>query len=258
MLLQRTVDTFIEKATDELYQFLNTPAFKDNMFLNTQKMTRFGIPDALKSRIEDAVKTWQQTHIEKILFETVLRILGEKFQAIHAKLDDIKNEMRGIETKYSALPKIARALVSSVNVSGPGLIGSLMVSHFLGNQGVSKIVAALSIGGGIVLTGVVAFDVLDNYDTIRGMSFETLLNTLSKEKLEKNIRGIYKEKIKNIIKTFLEDELKKEITNLNKSIDTMQNELDIYTQDINTLSSLYCEILRFAEKLNCIASLEIK
>ena len=255
--LQNTIDCFVEKATDELCQFLNTPSFKTEIFVNTDKKTRIGIDDELKARIEKEVQVWQQNNIESILFETVIKMLGEKFEAINKKLEDIRNEMTGIKTNYSGFPRIVSALVSTIGSSGPGLVGGLIISRLGGNNALSSVVAALGIGTGF-LEGLLAFDILKNVKTIREQSFEAILATLSKENVSRKIREIYTEKIKDIINTFMEDELKKEITTLNRSIDDMLNELDTYTENEGTLRLLDSKINSYFGELNYLANLKVE
>lgn len=256
--LQNTIDCFVEKATDELCQFLNTPSFKTEIFVNTDKKTRIGIDDELKARIEKEVQVWQQNNIESILFETVIKMLGEKFEAIHGKLEDIRNEMTGIKTNYTGFPRIAAALVSTIGSSGTGLVGSLIVSRLVENQAVAAVVAAVGIGSGLLMSGLVAFEILEDFKNIREKSFEAIIATLSKENLSGKMREIYTEKIKDIINTFMEDELKKEITNLNKSIGDMLNELDTYMKNEGTLRLLDSKINSYLEKLNYLANLKVE
>ena len=213
------------------------------MFFNTEKETRIGIENELKAHIENAIQVWQQNNIETILFETVIKMLGEKFE-------DIRNEMRGIKTKYTGFPRMAAALISTIGSSGTGLVGSLIVSRLLGNNAVAAVVAALGIGSGLLVSGLLAFEILDDFTTIRENSFKAIISTLSKENLNGKIREIYTEKIKDIINTFMEDELKKEIMNLNKSIGDMLNELDTYTENEGTLRLLDSKIDSFFDKLN--------
>ena len=228
------------------------------MFFDTDKKTRIGIDNELKARIENAVQVWQQNNIESILYETVIKMLGEKFEAIHGKLEDIRNEMTGIKTNYTGFPRIAAALVSTIGSSGTGLVGSLIVSRLLGNNAVAAVVAALGIGSGLLVSGLVAFEILDDFTTIREQSFKAILSTFSKENLSGKIREIYAEKIKDIINTFMEDELKKEITNLNKSIDDMLNELDAYIENEGTLRLLDSKISSYFDNLNHLAKLKVE
>ena len=97
-------------------------------------------------------------------------------------------------------------------------------------------VAAVGIGSGLLMSGLVAFEILEDFKNIREKSFKAILATLSKENVSRKIPEIYTEKIKDIINTFMEDELKKEITNLNKSIDDMLNELEAYIKNEGTFA----------------------
>lgn len=257
--LQHTTDSFIETATDELCKFVNTEHFREEVFLGTDKNTRFDITDTLHERIENAVQVWQRDNIEKIFYKTVVRILGKHFKAIHEKLEDIKNEMRGIKTKQSSIPRMTRVLVSTIiSNGGVNILGNYVVSRVAEKHNVSTVVAAVGIGGGILVSGLIAYSMLEKYATIRDQSFETIIGSLSKKNVSVKMREIYEEKVNNVIKAFMEDDLKNEITNIKNSIDEMRNELDMYIENEATLRSLNLRIKTFFDQLNYLVNLKIE
>ena len=93
-------------AAERLYRFIHTVNFKSDILSNTEKLTRLGIEEELKLRIEQKINVWHGENIEHILLETFLNIHGERFKKIHEKLHIIKDDMRGIKTPFTAYPRI--------------------------------------------------------------------------------------------------------------------------------------------------------
>lgn len=246
-------------AADRLYKFMHTEQFKREILLDTDEINRLRIGNELKSRIEEKITIWHRENIEKIFMETFFDIHGERFQKIHEKLHVIKNNMQGIKTPFTDYPRIAAALASSICSSGTGLLGSLVVSNYLGSRYtyVAVGVAAAGIAYGLLFAGLVAFDVPDNFDTIRNRAFKRITNTLSKEEIRKRMRAIYENDIKTIIKTFMDGEIKEEIHNLKENIETMLNHLDDYRKEAAVLLSLQNDISDLMKTLSCVASMEI-
>ena len=77
------------------------------------------------------INVWHGENIEHIFFETFLNVHGERFKKIHEKLHIIKDDMQGIKTPFTAYPRIAAALASSIGSSGTGLLGALLFHGFL-------------------------------------------------------------------------------------------------------------------------------
>ncbi|XP_078328855.1 uncharacterized protein LOC144623867 isoform X3 [Crassostrea virginica] len=256
--LQQTIDNFLWTAADRLYRFIHTDHFKREILFNTEKITRFGIEKELKSRTEEKITTWHREHIVNIFLETFLEIHGERFKKIHEKLHVIKNDMQGIKTPFTAYPRIAAALASSIGSSGTGLLGSLVVSRFLGNPYVAVGVAAVGIVGGLMVAGLVALDIQDDFDTIRAKAYKAITDTLSKEKIQDGIRESYENDIKTVIEAFMDGELQNEIDNLNKNIDTMLRHLCDYSKEEVALRSLRTKISHFIEKLTAAARMKIR
>ena len=232
--------------------------FKRDILSNTEKLTRLGIEEELKSRIEQRITVWHGENIEHIFMETFLKIHGERFKKIHEKLHIIKDDMQGIKTPFTAFPRIAAALASSIGSSGTGILGSLVVSWFLGSTYVAVGVAAVGIVGGLLVAGLGALNLQDDFDTIRARAYTAIVDTLSKENIQKEMRASYEKDIKTVIQTFMEGELQKEINNLNKNIETMLRHLDDYRNDEVELRNLRSKISLYIEKLNVVARMKIQ
>ena len=245
-------------AAERLYRFIHTVNFKSDILSNTEKLTRLGIEEELKSRIEQRITVWHGENIEHIFMETFLKIHGERFKKIHEKLHIIKDDMQGIKTPFTAFPRIAAALASSIGSSGTGILGSLVVSWFLGSTYVAVGVAAVGIVGGLLVAGLGALNLQDDFDTIRARAYTAIMDTLSKENIQKEMHASYENDIKTVIQTFMEGEMKKEIHNLNKNIDTMLRHLDDYRKEEVALRSLRTKISDYIKELNVVARMKIR
>lgn len=232
--------------------------FKKEILSNTEKFTRIGIEDELKKRVEQKISVWHTENIEHIFLETFLKIHGERFKKIHEKLHIIKDDMQGIKTPFKAYPRIVAALASSIGSSGTGLLGSLVVSRFLGSPYVAAGFATVGILGGILVAGLVALNLQDDFDTIREKAYTAILDTLSMENIQKEMLASYEKDIKTVIQTFMEGELQKEINNLNKNVVTMLRHLDDYKKNEVALMSLRSKIAHYFEKLNGVERMKIR
>ena len=201
----------------------------------------------LMSRIKQKITVWHDENIEHIFLETFLNIHGERLKKILEKLHVIKDDMQGIKTPFTAYQRITAALASSISSSGTGLLGSLVVSRFLGSS-----------YAGILFAGLVTFNLQDDFDTIRAKAYTEIMDTLSKENIQKEMLASCENEIKKIIKTFMEEELQKEINYLNKNIDTMLRHLDDYSKEEVALRSLKSEIYHYIKELNEVARMNIR
>lgn len=104
-------------------------------------------------------------------------------------------------------------LVSTIiSNGGVNILGSYVVLRVAEKHNVSTVVAAVGIWGGILVSALIAYSNLEKFETIRDQSFEAIIGSLSKENVSMKMREIYEEKVNDIIKAFMEDDLKKEIT----------------------------------------------
>ena len=245
-------------AADRLYRFIHTGSFKKGILANTEKLTRIGIEMELKSRIEQKITVWHDENIEHIFLETFFNIHGERLKKILEKLHVIKDDMQGIKNPFTAYQRITAALASSISSSGTGILGSLVVSRFLGSPYAAVGVAGVGIVGGLLVAGLGALNLQDDFDTIRANAYTAIMDTLSKENIQKEMRASYENDIKTVIQTFMEGELQKEINNLNKNIDTMLRHLDDYRNDEVALRNLRSKISLYIEKLNVVARMKIQ
>ena len=213
-----------------------------------------GIAKELRSRIEKKITVWVCENIEHIFLETFSKIHGEWFKKIHEKLHVIKEDMQGIKTPFTAYPRIAAALVSSIRSSGMSLLDSVFVSRFLGSPYMAVRDSIMWIRGGALVEGLVALNLHDDFDTIPEKAYAAIIDPFSME----DLFAYYENDIKTVINTFVEGELQKEINNLNKNIDTMLRHLDDYKKDEVALMSLRSKISHYIEKLNVVARMKIK
>lgn len=255
--LQRTIDIFLCTAAERLYSFVHTEQFKREILIDTEKFTRFGIEQELKLRVEKKITCWHRENIVNIFLETFLELHGERFKKIHERLHIIKDDMQGIKTPFTAYSRIATVLASSIGSSGTGLLGSLVVSRFVGSPYVAVGVATVGILGGMLAAGL-ALDVQDNFDTIRENAFKGIQDTFSKANMWEGMRESYENVFKTNSKTFMYGELQKEICNLNENIKTMLNHLDDYRKQEAALRILSSKISHYVEELNVVARMKIR
>lgn len=191
---------------------------------------------------------WQEAHIDDIFQKTIMGDLLEKFKNIHISLHSIKANLKGFETPFDVIIKINSVLASTE----VGLVSFLII------RAVSVLpsfgIAAAGILGEIVITGLVAIDVVDDFDTVRQNTFKAIINVLTKENLRSYLRKRYVGVCQKIIRAFLEGELEKEIIKIKENISTMRKGHDTFKSERETLSLLRSTV---TEKFEHLQKLEV-
>lgn len=248
------INTFLDKASDQLHEYLNHPHFKVAVLENTSDLTRFSIAKELNYRIEVETTAWQERHIDDIFQETIMGDLIEKYENLQKSLHSIKENLKGFKTPFDVDNKVISVIASGVLSSGAGLLGSFLVKRVVSDPAVLFGIASAGIVGGLVISGLVAFDVVDDFDTVRQNAFKARINAFTKEKLKGSMRKRYVGVCQKIIKAFLEGELEKEIIKIKENISTLRKDHDTFKSEKETLSLLRSTV---TEKIKHLEKLEI-
>lgn len=248
------INTFLDKASDQLHEYLNHPHFKVVVLENTSDLTRFSIAKELNYRIEVETTAWQERHIDDIFQETIMGDLIEKYENLQKSLHSIKENLKGFKTPFDVDNKVISVIASGVLSSGAGLLGSFLVKRVVSDPAVLFGIASAGIVGGLVISGLVAFDVVDDFDTVRQNAFKARINAFTKEKLKGSMRKRYVGVCQKIIKAFLEGELEKEIIKIKENISTLRKDHDTFKSEKETLSLLRSTV---TEKIKHLEKLEI-
>lgn len=180
--------------------------------------------------------------------------LLEKYKNIHKSLHSIKDNLKGFKTPFDVDNKIISVVASGVISSGAGLLGSFLIKRVVSKPAVLFGIASAGILGGIVITGLVAFDVVDDFETVRQKAFEARINAFTKDKLKSSLRKRYVGVCQKIIRAFLEGELEKEIIKIKENISTMRKGHDTFKSERETLSLLRSTV---TEKIKHLQKLEV-
>lgn len=221
---------------------------------NTSDLTRFSIAKELNYRIEVETTAWQERHIDDIFQETIMGDLIEKYENLQKSLHSIKENLKGFKTPFDVDNKVISVIASGVLSSGAGLLGSFLVKRVVSDPAVLFGIASAGIVGGLVISGLVAFDVVDDFDTVRQNAFKARINAFTKEKLKGSMRKRYVGVCQKIIKAFLEGELEKEIIKIKENISTLRKDHNTFKSEKETLSLLRSTV---TEKIKHLEKLEI-
>lgn len=224
---------------------------------DTNHCTRISIGQELDARIEKETITWQEKNIDGIFQTTIMADLVEKFKDIHRNLHSIKDNLKGFKTPFDVDNKIATALASGFIPSGAGLIGSLLLKRIISHPGVWIGIAAGGILSGVLFTSLVAFEAVDDFQTVRNNAFHTRISVFTKEEINRTLREYYFDGIQKVIKAFLEGDLKKELIKIEENIIMLKNDHEILKSQKETLSSLQSTVAKKIERLQQIGQIDI-
>lgn len=206
---------------------------------------------------ENETKAWQEKHIDEIFQKEIMADLMEKFEKIHRTLHLIKDNLKGFKTPFDVDNKISRVLISGVIHSGAGFGVSVVLYRIAKMAAVLVTVAAVGVCTRLVMAGLEKLDLVDDFDTECSNAFSARVNFFTVEEIQRNLTKAYFYRIKEIMETFLEGDLKREIERINDNISRMRDEQALFKLKEETLSSLQSTVIQKIELLQQIERIDI-
>lgn len=211
----------------------------------------------MNTRFENETKAWQKNHIEDIFQRRIMADLIQKYENIQNTLQSIKDNLKGFKTPFDVDNKIGIVLASGSLPSGAGVVASFVIHRMITNPLVFTGIAAAGIITGLVAGGLVALDVVDDFDTVCRKAFEARINFYTKDKITGFLRKTYLDGIKKTITQFLDGNLKQDIETTRDNISRLKNDQEFFRSEKDTLSSLQCAVIQKIERLRQIGRIDI-
>lgn len=183
--------------------------------------------------------------------------LIEKFEKIHRTLHLIKDNLKGFKTPIDVDNKIGKALSLTSIQSGAGVVFSFVLYRIARTPAILVPVATVGILTGLVMVGLQALEVVDDFDTVCSNAFMARVKVFTVDEIKRNLRKAYFERIKEIIEAFLDGDLKREIERINANVSRMRDEKDLFKLKEKTLSSLQWTVIQNIERLQQIERIDI-
>ncbi|XP_061165684.1 dynamin-like protein 2 [Saccostrea echinata] len=255
--LKKNIDKFISETAEDLHTYIRSPEFRTIVLQGTEKYTRLTIGRELDSRIEKATLTWQEENVGRMFELKILQNLTDNFVKLYEYLHKIKSKMKGFTSPFDVEDKLGPVLVSLIAPSSTAVAGSMAMMYMSVSPKAAQAVAATGIVTGLVITGLVALDVLDNFETVKQNAYEARIDKITEEKVRKTLQKTYAERFTHVVQSYLEGDLKKEIEILSESVDSTKGKINFYRKEESSLLSLSSEISEIRNRLEEIEKLEI-
>ncbi|XP_061165679.1 uncharacterized protein LOC133174594 [Saccostrea echinata] len=256
--LQSSIETFLDETAEDLKQYIHSTDFKNIVLRGTEKFTHFTIGRELDNRIEKATLSWQEENVGVMFEKKILQNLTENFIELHEYLHKIKNKMRGLKSPFNVEDKLGPLLVSLIAPSSTDVAGSMAKTYMSVNPKAAQAVAATGIVTGLVITRLVALNVLENFETVTKNAYQARINKMTNEIIRKTLQDTYAERFQHVLKGYLEGDLKREIDVLSESVRINRNKINLYKEEESKLLSLSSEISEIRNRLEELKNVEIK
>lgn len=208
---------------------------------------------------ENETKAWLERHIDDIFQRTIMADIIENFENIHKTLHFIKENQRGFKTPFGVDNKIGKALASSVIPSGAGVVLSFVIHRIITTPSVLSVIAATGTLAGLVMIGLNAYtyEITADFTTVCIKAFEARLNVCTLEKIMCHLRKEYYDRMKQIIREYLEGDLKEAIERIHDNLLEMRNEQNLSKAVEKPLYTLQWIVKRKIERLQQIERIDI-
>lgn len=235
------------EVTDQFYEYIHHDTFKKDILNSVQSSTRFSIEKNLDEKLEKATIEWQQIHIEDIFERVIGESIIKKFSMIQTRMDFIKSEMTGIKTEPDVNNRITSALAP-----GGILVGGIVLSRLLVNPGLEVFTVL-----GLAFTGITLLVKMEKLETLCKRIFISRINALTKETISTAFRQRYAGLVESMITRLMDGDLKNEINNMKKNVQSMQENHMEFKSMTAFLQSLMDEVNQRQAHLKRIESIEI-
>lgn len=252
MDIPNLVGKFLEEATGQLFQFIESSTFREAVLNDIHKYTRPQVGSVLESRIKSEIMTWERENIPKILQATILDKITESFTSIHQSLNKIKQKMSGLETPFDINNKIMSVLTTIIAPSGTGIVANFVLKRLPFLVLPANACIALSVVGGIAISAAVALDYGEDFDMFCLKSFLVRKKALKKTKIKENFHKMYAKQIEHLITAFLDGDLKDEIDERQRLVKTLQFQKKADLKKIKALEELISRIAKIKMPLSSL------
>lgn len=244
--IERRIDTFLDNAASQLHQYVHGPNCKANVLKHADKWNRLTIRQQLITCIENETIAWQKTHIDSIFQKDIIETLMKNFEYMHTSLHSIKEDLKGFKTPFDVDRKIAAILISLVLTGGTMALSSVMLNRIAPHFSIPKDAVVL----GCAIGGLVEYlEVVYDFETVCEKEFQARINFLTKKELKSFLRKNLLDVTQKIMKSFLDEEIKKEIGMLQNTIVTMREGHNIFKSNKDILLSLKSAVVQNIERL---------
>lgn len=196
--------------------------------------------------------------MEKIFKREVMEKITEKVINIHESLHRITDKMRGFTSPFDVERKLASALVSFIAPSAPAVAGSILMAQLSVNRNAAIAVAATGLLSGVLVSGLMALDFLDDTETTIENAYKARIGIFTTDKIKQSLTKAYAEGLKQMIQNFIDGYLKEEIDKRKRNVASMRKGVDYFQKEESNLISLSSEISKIKNRLKVLEDTEIK
>uniref|UniRef100_A0A8W8P0B9 Uncharacterized protein n=1 Tax=Magallana gigas TaxID=29159 RepID=A0A8W8P0B9_MAGGI len=144
-----------------------------------------------------------------------------------------------------------------ISIGGAGFVASVVLNRIATMPALTVTVATVGVLAVLVMAILKTLEVVDDFDTVCKNAFMARVAVFTVDEIKRNLRKAYFDRIKNLIETFFEGDLKREIERINDNISNMRDEKDLFKLEEETLSSLQSTVIKKIERLQQIERIDI-
>lgn len=206
--LSSLIDKFMSHATESFYDYLNSEHFRNELFKEIDKCTRFSVEEQFASCIDTAVNEWEKNQIENIVLNVIKTEFGEKFfNACTEKTALLRKELEDLshDSWFTTIIKHFpyKLIAAAVGLTTRSVIGA-------------------GVGGAMTVVGyTISFlsKAQHSFESTRDDTFKLHIEALIKNN-DEQIRKRYEPTITKFVKSVIKEDILEKERNVEKSIRT--------------------------------------
>lgn len=186
MNIDASVNRFLDEVTNQMHSYIHHPNFRSSLLEELKASWRLKVGFDVNDQIEKQTKSWEDTHVHEIYQDTFVKNLDKELSCVCGPLAGTL--MSGFKIPFYVDNKILKSIVPSA----VSIAGGVAVRVFLLHPTVALSVAAT----GVVLTGLVTFGYIDNFETVCKKAVDVRIKSISKTEIKISLKKRFASAIK--------------------------------------------------------------
>lgn len=238
MNIDASVNRFLDEVTNQMHRYIQHPDFTRSILEALKTSWRLKVGFDVNDRIEKETQLWEDTNVHQIYRDTFVNNLDKELRSICGPLADTL--MRGFKIPFFVDNKILKSIIPSA----VAIAGGVAIRVFLLQPKVALGVAAT----GVVLSGLVTFGYINNFETVCKKAVDVRIENISKTEIKISLKKRFATPIKRNMSYALR-KMKVEIERLTEEAFVADSAMKTYMKLKDNVFKCEKDIMKIEKKM---------
>lgn len=248
---------FVIDVVTQFSNLISDINFRQTIFANIERFTRFELEKELKRRILVESRTWWKENVANIFKSTVMMSFIETLQRadIHFDLSLTNEKLEGLGDLID-VDNTLWTKIKSFFPGGGGAAGGIALSRVLAFPFALLGLSTAGFFVGMFIKGAIKYKVLSSFQSVCIEMFKDIVEDIKEEDIAQIVHNRYATQIKCIVNDFLEESVKHMVYDLEADIKRLIARLESCRRNNASLESFLLNVEKCKLRIKKIENFE--